>query len=311
MTRQSNFRIVGYLQDGGDKVDIVVKAIDREKARADARTRGIRIAELIRVVKQHGRWKVLPDQTGSEIEIDDEPEPPPIIRDVAKPHTGRRPDRLGVALGAGEAIVMAMSHDKLGRIILFIAAVIVLVWLTTSPRSKPSDDLPPSETTESASIDLPPSEPNYDLQRQSDSAAIDSALARDRVDYVRKYIREQEHDASLYGWDTRNLRQLSLAIDKYEREPTDANWRALQRAADAYKEQHLQALASRRKKANATPLLYPESGSRDWSRNDYDAQGVGGYKIPTDPTLRRRYFEDMERENDRLEQELRRESRIP
>lgn len=60
-TRQSNFRIVGNLQDSGGKIDVVVKANDREAARAEAKTRGIQIIELTRVVKRHGRWKVLPE----------------------------------------------------------------------------------------------------------------------------------------------------------------------------------------------------------------------------------------------------------
>ena len=62
----------------------------------------------------------------------------------------------------------------------------------------------------------------------------------------------------------------------------------------------------------ARPLLYPEGGSRDWRDVDgIKTQDMLGFKIPTDPELRKQYFEDMEAENDRLERELIRDGLLP
>lgn len=63
-----------------------------------------------------------------------------------------------------------------------------------------------------------------------------------------------------------------------------------------------EALSVRRK---PTPIIYPEGGSRDWSdTSDIETQDLWGAQIPTDPTLRRKYFRDMEAENERLQREL-------
>ena len=108
--------------------------------------------------------------------------------------------------------------------------VLFLGWaLLLLPKSwdAPSLTVPDSQP-EPAS----PSEPN-----------IDTARVRSRLDYVRPYIRQQQRDAALHGWDTTNIRKLSFAVDTYEREPTETNWRVVQSAADAYVQQHLRALS--------------------------------------------------------------------
>ena len=53
------------------------------------------------------------------------------------------------------------------------------------------------------------------------------------------------------------------------------------------------------------PLMYPGSSERDWSKpSSRPVQRVLGYEIPLDTGARRKYFEDMEAENERLEREI-------
>lgn len=97
------FLITGADKQTGNERTIEIEAENEQAALEIAKTEHIFPYKV---------QQIAPDETRY-----DEPEPRPIIPDGTKHHTGHRPDRLGVAFAAGEPILMAMSHDKLGRII--------------------------------------------------------------------------------------------------------------------------------------------------------------------------------------------------